>query len=542
MSVERVDLGRKVFAMKSEQIEVLGMSGKSTNMSDNKRFAYSEHREPDNNRTIKYSSAARVLDSIFIYNEINALEGDDEVALQVSIGKDVMYAVCDGRKVRWTGKEPIGYLSIAPFVVYAISQANNNDEIRNIFKNIKEEYSLKKIANIINTLKFCDSFYYHDVKPIGDAAEIHTDALTAEEIKRSYATGLFKDMDILQDIEDIPSIKLDKKAEDYAVESNETDQFSEFETCKSGEYVFTYDWDDESEKHIPPLEFLENYVPNDTYFKLVKKIKYRLGKVLERLDVGLDYKAAIGEDYINVMMVGRPGTGKTTTALAIGATFGIPVYTVPLKKFSEEDEFQGKTKVVAGELAAVKTAFLNGYTKGGIVVLEEVNVADPGVVQGALGQAIEPPFLLEEDGYKEVHRHPLCGVVGTMNTDTQGTYKLNEAFSSRLKQSYTLDDPKKAEFINILVSKGFDLDNVTIIYNSYLRIHEYIKNKFREELLLNVTLRGCSGALENMEEGNDWKTAVYDSLIGKIAEQDLEFATEVFENVIKDWSGYELNK
>ena len=40
-------------------------------------------------------------------------------------------------------------------------------------------------------LKFCDSFYYHDVKPVVDNFSF-TYALTPQEVKRSYASGLVK--------------------------------------------------------------------------------------------------------------------------------------------------------------------------------------------------------------------------------------------------------------------------------------------------------------------------------------------------------------
>ena len=56
---------------------------------------------------------------------------------------------------------------------------------------------------------------------------------------------------------------------------------------------------------------------------------------------------------------------------------------------------------------------------------------------GALGQAIEKPHILYEDGYREVYRHPMCV---TMNTATQGSREPNEALTNRHPNAFILDD------------------------------------------------------------------------------------------------------
>ena len=123
---------------------------------------------------------------------------------------------------------------------------------------------------------------------------------------------------------------------------------------------------------------------------------------------------AIENDYINCLMVGRPSTGKTTVANAIAAMTGMPIYTVPFSKNTEEDTVEGKNKVVDGKIGFVETDFLKAYEHGGIIVCEEINLADPGVVMGSIGQAIEKPFILMKDGYIPIRRHPLCVIIGTI--------------------------------------------------------------------------------------------------------------------------------
>lgn len=174
---------------------------------------------------------------------------------------------------------------------------------------------------------------------------------------------------------------------------------------------------------------------------------------------------------------------------------------------------------------------MKAYTEGGIIVLEELNLSDPAVTMGALGQAIEFPFTLQRDGYETVHRHPMCIIISTMNVGTYGSKQLSQALSSRYKQTFVLDDPKKDDFIKILRTSGGSEEVCTWVYTVYSRIINYLVNNNAEELCMNVTLRGCQGALENLEEGMDPERAIECSLIGKIAECDLELARSVSDSV-----------
>ena len=77
-------------------------------------------------------------------------------------------------------------------------------------------------------------------------------------------------------------------------------------------------------------------------------IESKLEKVMARMDSGLEGLDAIANDYMNVFTIGKPGTGKTTMWSAVGAALKMPVYSVPITMNTEEDTFQGMTKVVDG--------------------------------------------------------------------------------------------------------------------------------------------------------------------------------------------------
>jgi MoxR-like ATPase len=203
---------------------------------------------------------------------------------------------------------------------------------------------------------------------------------------------------------------------------------------------------------------------------------------------------------------------------------------------------------------SVETDALKAIEHGGILVLEEINLADPSVIMGALGQCIEAPFVLMKNGYEAIRRHPLLVVVGTMNIGTYGSKSINQALSSRFKQAYILNDNKEDDFINILkqqvTSSSITVDESSIkaeeyepieikekhikwVYMAYDKIINILKSpeKNAEDIALSVTMRGCIGALENIEEGEAPKEAIKNTLIGKIAEADLEMATDIAEDI-----------
>lgn len=307
-----------------------------------------------------------------------------------------------------------------------------------------------------------------------------------------------------------------------------------YDDVKQGALDIGFTYTPEQAKRIRPLDFLNGFVPNAAFRKMATLATYDLNEVQNRLSIGLTGNEAIGSNYLNMILVGKPGTGKTTTAEALSAALGLPIYTVTNTKNTEEDNFQGMTKVVEGGLKFTPTPFLEAYENGGIIVLEEFNLPDPAVMQGAIGQAIEYPFILMKDGYEEVHRHPLCVIIATMNTAVQGARLPNEALTSRAPVTIIMEDPNADEFIDILVNKGYEESDCKKVYKAYQAVLDYLENESgNEELVMCVTLRHCLGCLKLMKAGFDIKEAIKETMIGSIAIRDLKLANEVFTSVIE---------
>lgn len=468
----------------------------------------------------KFSFVAVALDKIIVDKGLLVQQSDKDIYFQFNHNAVKYEGTYNGEQINWVGKEPIeNWGKLLPIIAWMLSTNANDpqaDEFKEIFKDLKETPTPENAAFI------CDNYYY-------GFAISHPELVSFEHnisealLHRNLCSGAYKNVEILSDMMtnvDSSGIAISESPQEEKEEEKD--------------FTVKYKWNSEQLGNIPSKDTLKTFVMTDTCKSIASKVKYRMDKVLERLNSGKTGYDAIGADYINLLMVGRPATGKTALANAVAAMTGMPIYTIPFSKHTEEDTVEGKNKIVDGKINFVETDFLKAYENGGIIVCEEINLADPAVVMGSLGQAIEKPFILMKDGYIPVHRHPLCVIIATMNTGTAGSRGLNQALSSRFKNTYTLYDPDKNTFIKILSAAGYKKTNCRFVYDAYTKITNFLKSPERSQgdLAENITLRGCFGALECIEEGETGAEAIMHSLVGKIAEQDLETAKVVQRDIV----------
>lgn len=502
------------------------------------------HPQKARSKRAKINRTAQVLEELLAKQNMNALyiETSKTLYMEYENESESFSCIFSEGCIKWLGQKPakpsyIGHLAPVMFQgifesYYGAGITEMADMMGRINQNITEE----------DLLRFCDGNYYSWVTQMMSqpltcnviSREEWMRYQEAEEFTQALRTKNYVQLtDMVPElfVKEFTHIKVSKEGQEPVSSANGV--VVTYEKCCAGEFLLNFDWGEAAEK-IPSIHCLDEFVPNTAFYKVVRKAWTKANAVMERMDAGLIGTDAILSDYINALLVGRPGTGKTTMAKAICATLGIPLYVVPLSKNKEEDTFEGMTKVVDGEFKFVETNFLKGFEYGGMIVLEEANLADPAVVMGALGQAIEAPFLLNKNGYEEVYRHPLCLILATMNTGTNGSKPLSQAFSSRFKNTYILDDPKKKDFMKILSDHHSDHGDCEKVYRYYNRIVEELNTTYSApEIALSLTLRQCIGALEDMEEGSTLKEALYDTMIGKIAESDLEIAMQINEAVVE---------
>ena len=294
------------------------------------------------------------------------------------------------------------------------------------------------------------------------------------------------------------------------------------------------DWTPEEKAMIPSLSELELYVPIKDFHKIFTHARkqFEAAKAIAKPGEKID-GVALRKTVKNMLFQGDPGSGKSQTAKVLGAIYGLPVWEVTFSQNAEENAVEGKTRISKGQLDFTESAIQKGWRRGGIVVLDEINLADPGVTQGTLGPALEHPYEITNGatGVRE-QRNPFTLVVGTMNIDLAGTNPMSEALDSRFKHHFTIDAPSRDDMIAI-IEKGADIDHekAAYIYKCYDQIRNYlIGNHMKDVAATKLTLRHCIGAAEEMDPAFDCspKEAIRDSMLNQLDQVQRGLADEIY--------------
>ena len=432
---------------------------------------------------------------------------------------------------------------VLPLLMWALRTTSPMNETKSLFGDACAQFVASGKVKTETAFKFCDAFYYEwkqlpdEYKSLGEEYGM----IDLNEVRGAIRTSNLTQIPALASSSlSLPAIEEETPAVSTATGSSTAASSSRstaaspvvpgsdaalWEECKAGKLIIDHLWGSRS-SYITPLSFLDKYVPNKTFFMFVRVIRANLTKVKERMDNNEFGVKAILTNYVNLILNGKPGTGKTTMVMAISAVFGLPLQFTTQTAYTEDDTYQGMTKVRRGQFEFVETQFLEAYQNGGIILLEEFNLGNPAVLQGTVGQAIEPPFVLMKDGYEEIHRHPLLVVINTMNPDIEGSQDPNAAYASRNPIAPILDDPTQDEFIAILANRGNDKELCERVYHAYARLLVWLRSSAvnRKEIAGKITLRHCLGALELLNVGTPIKEALEATLIGGIAIFDVELA------------------
>lgn len=516
-----INLSARLFAF--HNVEIKSAGGLKVGQRGSHGVGISKHRVGGDLSGAKVNSIATVCELLFTHaGALSVYKSDLTSTVYCEIDK-IPFIVTES-EICETGTPVKDIYSLIPWLMWQLIYGTNT-ELQTVFMNILFNYDVTKSVKADDVFALCDSFYYGCAK---DAA-LNKKLITDAELEASLRSNAFEQEPFkghtkyFGESERIKPTAKKKKMTSKA--ENSATQF--LQDCKDGKYQVAYEWDEKIKGKVIPRKFLDKFVPTKEFEEIVKKIKYRTTKILERMDMGMTGAEAIGKDYLNIMLLGKPGTGKTTLAYAISAATGIPICTTVHNKHTEEDEYEGKTKIVDSQPTFVETDSLIFHELGGIDVCEEINLADPSVTMGGLGQKLEYPFIVKSNGYETKVRHPLNIVIGTMNVGTNGSNPLNQALTNRFKTPYILDDPTSETFIDILEKgSGADRKLCKWVYNAYNEVCEYLRSPevSEEEICQNLSIRTCLGALENIEEGQTPIRALINSIIGAVAVVDLDVA------------------
>lgn len=473
----------------------------------------------------KMTYVGKALDYLY-EKKVALLAGTNQLYVEFPkpTGDGMFCGLIQDTKQTWN-EMPLDYISLFADVLYTVTHSDNH-ELKATLKNIIPVAGKSAAKELVYF--FCDSYFYY-----AKQKEVEVDdELMVETVNAAYRRGQFADSFITKLFSLDQATITKEETKDYKGEDTPSVALTPsmfLEECRNGNYTIDYEWAEDQHQYMYGKNILDSFVPTMTFVRIVQKIKFRTDRILQRMKEGADNVTALGQDYINLTLTGKPGTGKTAMIYAISAATGLPVYTTAGSHNTDEDEFEGKTKMVDGRPSAVPTDALKCFEKGGIFLIEEANLPQAAVIMGALGQAVEFPFILKKNGYETIRRHPLCIFVTTMNVGTVGAKAMSQPFANRFKQSYVLNDPDPKVFIDILKSRTGEPEKLCKwVYKAYESVLKCMdKNDALadvESIKLALSMRSCIGALENIQEGEHPKDAVRDSIIGKIAEQDLEMS------------------
>lgn len=426
-------------------------------------------------------------------------------------------------RISFSKSVPSDYISKA--VALSIMAIASRAECERLFEDIINDMNIESIYT------FCDSVLYEYLKAFEDVE--CDNAMSVEEVQQAARTGEYSAFSIF----DNPMAGLKTRAKSKEKKKEELPMIDEY---KNGYHKIRYEWSDKQKERVIPPSFLDTFVPIPEFFKLMRKLDVRVGQnMVANWEYGFTGPEEIRKDVVNVLLYGNPGTGKTILAHALSAATGMPLYEVKFDKYTESDEVEGKNKIIEGKIAFTETDFLEGYEHGGILLLEEINCADQNMITGVLNNAIEYPFFITKNGYEKINRHPFTVIIATMNVGTEGTMWLNQAFASRFKQKYHMADPSKEDFIRFLTNYGYDDSHARYVHNAYEKVLAYLtSSRATAEYAVNLSTRACLGALENISEGEDPKTAIMDTIVGSIGIVDPATAENVCKNVITNLPDY----
>ena len=493
--------------------------------------------------SVQISFAAKCLDPVFVSKSVNVIASYNEVYGELIESETTYRFLCDGKTICWEDKAPATHsFYLLPLVFYFLREETENPEFKDTFVKIRSiiEGERPEKELIQEVALFCDSINLHFVQKNRHIQVSEGCSNLIEDVQKKVNEGEFSPLTIVSGMRlpDLTGITIGNTA----TTNTEFDNEDFFNGMLNGDFRIPFDWSPEVRELIPSLSFLDNFVPTEEFYAMSNFVQYTLMDTLLELDTNAyNYAALMKKNAMNIETTGRPGSGKTTAIYALAAALGLPITSVALSKDTNDETFQGKHRIINGNLDCFPTEFNHIYENGGIIILEEFNLADQDAMQGGLGQAIEFPFSIDKKGIEKVNRHPLCVIFSTMNEGTNGSKPVNQAFSSRHPLTFPFKDPSEDDIVKMLASiPSHHKPRVKIttkharwVCKAYNKVLGYLNAEGYEDMTLNITTRACKGALKLIEAGIPAKTALRYSVVGKVSETSLEVFDDVVDNLLE---------
>lgn len=240
---------------------------------------------------------------------------------------------------------------------------------------------------------------------------------------------------------------------------------------KSGKYRLNHVFASGEEKLVPDFYGTFDLTPEEE--KMCKLIK---GSEL------LATKRGGQRKFLNFMLQGEAGTGKSTAAAKIAQITGLPWRTFScsagteemdlLKKIVPNPSPEGRANIY------VDSEIVETFRNGGIIEIQEVNLIQREGVINILNRGLDDFGVLRLAEGTYIHRHPDCVVIFTMNPDYEGTKPVNQSLLSRCQQIIEFNLPDKKKMVErVAMEHPLDKDLLNEMAESLFEVRRVIEDE-----------------------------------------------------------------
>lgn len=237
------------------------------------------------------------------------------------------------------------------------------------------------------------------------------------------------------------------------------------------------------------------------------------------------------KNKFHILCSGEKGTGKNVFVETVAWIYQRPLFSISINSETDKLDLIGSKTIDAEEKDAgivQKVEFspevlLTAMEVGGIMNIDEINFADPGIT-ALLHSVADDRRSLQVPGYKFVSGDENFVIMGTMNLDYQGTSELNEALADRF---IDIVFPNKDSIYDVLVEKcpGIRKDVIKSADKIYSDIIEKYRNADASFDSSCITVRGYIQAVK-MSEDIGIKKALTTCVANKIRDNEYRQAVE----------------
>ena len=193
-------------------------------------------------------------------------------------------------------------------------------------------------------------------------------------------------------------------------------------------------------------------------------------------------------DNDRMLLVGPTGSGKSSLIMQVAARLNWPLTRVNLHGETSAADFLGHNRVREGEVYFQYGVLPTAMREGNILVLEELDAADPGilfVLQGVLEE--NGTLTLADNGGEVIIPHPRFRLVATANTlglgdDTSlyaGTQVQNASHLDRWSVVYQVDYLPEEEELKLVTVKAPRLEY--LLASAVVKLAHAVRKAIREE-------------------------------------------------------------